>query len=523
MRLLLILVLSSVFLNSHSQRFSGNYIGNYSGVYGIQENPATFVNKKPKWDINIIGTGIHFYNEYGYFANESVLSLSGKTGSKNGTVTIPADYNAETDALYYIRSYPDPIFGFIFNQVTNLPSFALNFDKSSIGFFTNLRVQGDGLTAPTFFNYKNLDRLIDFQNYKVATTNLNTMVWGEIGANYAYQHQLYNDHVISIGANVKYLLGYEAFYVQNKKDYEFYRVRDTFVSTEANVTVGFATGVSKTGGAYKFGVNGTGLGADLGVEYMIPYDEEDAPSNYKIKFGAAIKDIGSISFSNNAEEHNFVSRKLDSTFEFVLRNKANNYQPLQRVSYWLYGDSSKSQVAKEIKMYLPTALNAHMDMHVRDNFFVNAYFSRRIGSNMKQIAAPNVWMVGGRYEKRWFESGISMSLTEDQWFGVGTYVRVGPLTIGSDHINTVLFSQSQLKGSDIYMNLRILIFAEKDKINSGFLGLGSLFKKSDKAGRSNRDDSGHWRDKNWNKDKSGDNANTGNSTKGKKAKCATYK
>ena len=519
--LVLALVLQSFYVSS--QRFSGNYLGNYSGVYSIQENPATFVNKKPKWDINLIGTGIHLYNEYGYVADESVLSLSGKTAIKNASDSIPLGYNAETDALFYMRSYTDPIFGFIFNQVTNLPSAAFNFDKSSVGLFTNLKVQGDGLTAPTFFNFRNMKHLIDFQDYKVTQANVNTMVWGEIGLNYAYQHQLYNDHIISIGANVKYLLGFEALYMQNKQDYEFYRDRDTFVSTLANVTLGFATGASKTSNAYKFGVNGTGLGADIGMEYMIPKDEEDDVSNYKIKFGAAIKDIGSITFTNNAEEHNFVSRKLDSTYEFVTRDKANNYQPLQRLSYWLYGDSSKSLAAKEIKMYLPTCLNLHADMHLRDHFFVNAFMSRRLGSNMRQVAAPNVWMLGGRYEKRWFESGLAFSLTEDKWFGVGTYVRLGPLTLGSDHVNTIFFSQSQLKGADIYMNLRILIFGEKDKINSGFLGLGSLFQKSDKAGKSNLDDSGHWKDKNWNKDKSGDNSNTGNSTKGKKAKCATYK
>lgn len=66
--ILLFLFFSTI---SYGQRYLGNHIGGYSGVYGIQENPASFVYKKPKWDINVVGTGLFAYTEYGYLKDET--------------------------------------------------------------------------------------------------------------------------------------------------------------------------------------------------------------------------------------------------------------------------------------------------------------------------------------------------------------------------------------------------------------------------------------------------------------------
>jgi hypothetical protein len=75
--------------------------------------------------------------------------------------------------------------------------------------------------------------------------------------------------------------------------------------------------------------------------------------------------------------------------------------------------------------------------------------------------------IGARFEKRWFEAGASLSLTEDKWFGVGTYVRLGLLTIGSDHINALIFGQPKFRGADVYMSLKIMPFGSGEKEEGG--------------------------------------------------------
>lgn len=525
-KIILLTGIWAIGLSAFAQRFSGNALSNYGGIYSVQENPATFVNKKPQWDINLIGMGVHFNSDYGYLQDQSVFSLLGAATIRDAQDTTQMkQYNASTDALFIANQYTDPIRGLQFNSTITLPSVLFNFNRMSIGLINTSRVYADGYDIPNFFNYSNLKNLINYRNYQINPFNINAMAWSEIGLNLAYQHTLNNDNALAIGVNIKYLLGHEAYYIQNKTTYDFTKEFDTFNGETANLTLGFATGASKTDNSYKFGVNGTGIGFDIGMEYLIPNDDEESNINYKMKIGGSLRDLGVITFNKNAEEHNYTINDIPfETYNFVMRGKANNYQPLQRVSYWVYGDSAKSLQKREITMYLPASLNLHFDYNLNDFVFLNAAITRRMSSNAAQVSAPNVLMVGGRYERRWFEAGGNFNLVEDNWVGMGAYFRIGPFTIGSDHINTFFFSQPKFRGSDFYFSFRAPIFAKADKINTGFLGLGNLFKKKDKASRSNLDDSGHWKDKNWNKDKSGGNSNTGNAGKGKKnSKCATYK
>lgn len=472
LRLFLFFVILS--MNMEAQRYSGNHLGGYSGVYGIQENPASFVNKRPKWDVNIIGTGLYAYTEYGYIANQSVLSMTGGRNIYNASDSIPPDFNSETGALFYANNYSDPITGFIFNQTLHLPSFCFKVNNFSFGLFSNARFGTDAMNTPTFFNYLNLKELTDFKPYTIGPLTTNAMAWGEIGVNVGYAHELENENILSVGVNAKYLMGFEAVYLNNKSDYNFIRVRDTFLANDANLTVGFATGASRTNNDYNFGVNGTGLGLDLGVEYMIPNEDEESNSPHYMKFGAAVRDLGAITFNKNTERHDFAVNDINfEVLKGISYNRNHNYDIVKRLSAAVYsGDSTKSLVSREITMYTPTSLTAYWDYNFRPDFFVNVYATRRLKTLQTQLSAPNVFMLSARYEKRWFEAGASVSLTEDSWFGVGTYVRLGVLTIGSDHINTFIFSQPKLRGSDFYMSLKIMPFGSESERDKGVDRIG---------------------------------------------------
>lgn len=460
-------------LSLYSQRYSGNHFGGYSGVYGIQENPASFVNKRPKWDINIIGTGLYGYTEYGYIADQSVLSMLGRT-AVNASDSIPSNFDAEKEALFYTNQYDKTLTGFMFQQIIHLPSFCFKINNFSFGLFANARVGTDAMNAPNFFNYNILKDIIDYKPYTVTPFAVNAMAWGEIGLNIGYAHKLENENILSIGINPKYLMGFEAAYFQNKTDYNFYRERDTFFADDANISVGFATGASRTTNDYNFGVQGTGLGLDVGAEYMIPNTDEESKSPHRMKFGLAIRDIGAITFDKNAERHDFAIKSSEfGVVKGITYNRNHNYDVLKRLSAAIYnGDSTRSLTSREITIYTPTSLSAYWDYNIKEGFFVNIYATRRVKTLQQQLSAPNVFMLSGRFEKRWFEAGASVSLTEDSWFGVGTYIRLGLLTIGSDHINTFFFSQPKLRGSDFYVSLKIMPFGSGEPKDKGIDRIG---------------------------------------------------
>jgi hypothetical protein len=194
-----------------------------------------------------------------------------------------------------------------------------------------------------------------------------------------------------------------------------------------------------------------------------------------MKFGVAIKDLGSIAFNKNTEQHNYGVKNADfGVLNSINKNLNHNYDIIKRLSAAIYqGDSLKSKVADDMTFYTPTSLNLSWDYNFRKYFYMNAFVSRRLKTMERQIAAPNVMAVGARFEQRWLEAGASVSLTEDKWFGIGTYVRLGLLTIGSDHINALLFGQPRLRGADIYMSLKIMPFGSGEYKDPGMDNIGN--------------------------------------------------
>lgn len=452
-------------ISINAQRYSGHNFSGYSGVYGIEENPASFVMKRPKWDVNIVGLSLYGYSNYGYIANQSALSMDGMKVI-NVTDSIPRNINDVTDARYFANDIKDPFTGLLLQANVHLPSFCFRINNMSFGLFSNMRVGADAMNAPTFFNYMNLKDLTDFKPYKIEPFIVNSMVWGEIGLHFGYAQELQNENILSIGLNPKYLIGYEAAYIQNKTNYDFYRERDTFFASDANLSIGFATGASLKDNSYSFGPKGSGFGLDVGAEYIIPTkDDDENLSPHWMKFGLAIKDIGAVTFNKNTEVHDFaINRSEFGVLKTITYNKNHNYDVIKRISASVYnGDSLKSLKEKEFTMYTPMSISAYWDYNFKKDFYINLFATRRIKTLNMQLSAPNIFMVSGRYEKRWFEAGMSASLTEDSWFGVGTYLRLGLFTIGSDHINTIFFSQPKLRGSDIYLSLKIMPFGKGGK------------------------------------------------------------
>lgn len=466
MRLIFVLLLSIACSESiYSQRYSGHNFSGYSGVYGIQDNPASFVNKRPKWDVNLVGLSLYGYTDYGFIANQSILSMDGMSVI-NTTDSIPRNIDDATEARFFANRYEGSVTGLMFQSTIHLPSVCFKIKNMSFGLFTNMRVGADAMDVPAFFNYMDLKDLTDLKPYKVEPFIVNAMAWGEIGFHFGYKHELQNENFLSIGINPKYLIGYEAAYIQNKTTYNFVRERDTFFASDANLSVGFASGASTKDNSYNFGGTGSGFGLDVGVEYMIPTrDDDENLSPHFMKFGLAVKDIGAVTFNNRTEVHDFAVNSSEfGVIKQITYNKNHNYDVIKRLSAQVYnGDSLYSLKAKEFTMYTPMSISAYWDYNFKKDFYVNLFATRRVKTLNMQLSAPNIFMVSGRYEKRWFEAGMSASLTEDNWFGVGTYVRLGLLTIGSDHINTFFFSQPKLRGSDFYLSLKIMPFGSGEK------------------------------------------------------------
>ena len=63
-KLLLVASLTSFFYQANSQDFNGFNQSNYAGVSGIHIQPASVVDSRMKFDMNLVGISFGAYNNY---------------------------------------------------------------------------------------------------------------------------------------------------------------------------------------------------------------------------------------------------------------------------------------------------------------------------------------------------------------------------------------------------------------------------------------------------------------------------
>ena len=117
------------------------------------------------------------------------------------------------------------------------------------------------------------------------------------------------------------------------------------------------------------------------------------------------------------------------------------------------------------------AVSVQFDAPIAKNLYVSgtAVVGMRFKGNA--VERSDLLAVTPRYENRWFEFGIPVSIYRWKDIRMGTYVRLGPLTIGTETLNSWLIP-GQLEGSDIYFAL---------KINSGMFNKASNDRKDMKG------------------------------------------
>ena len=76
-----------------------------------------------------------------------------------------------------------------------------------------------------------------------------------------------------------------------------------------------------------------------------------------------------------------------------------------------------------------------------------------------------------RFETKWFEIGIPVSLYRWNDLNLGTYIRLGPLTVGTENLNSWVIP-GKFEGSDIYLSLKINSAMFKKQSTANHKGMG---------------------------------------------------
>ncbi|WP_424492406.1 DUF5723 family protein [Salinimicrobium sp. GXAS 041] len=419
---------------SFSQSYIGHTLDHYSGIQGITLNPSSVVDSRQRADINLLSVSAFGGSDYLGMDIGSILESEEGFSFDDSMEEFPSDQNQ-----------------FFLNTDVLGPSFIFNLTpKSSIGIITRARV---------FLNLNNLNGTLyeniseDFdenENFDFELNNFSGTIhaWGEIGFTYGHILMDNGSNFLKGGVTLKYLQGAGSTFMNTSSAIGQYNASTEVLSSSGAFSYGSSQDFDS--GEIDFENLSSGFGGDIGFAYEYrPYSSLDtiAHSDYTVKIGVSVTDIGSISYSESMVTTYDLNNSVDqSEFEDDLQTVLEeNYEGVE--------EELKSTIS------LPTAFHAFVDYKMQKRLFVSLQGSLSlIGAEKAQAnRIINSLVATPRYQARWFSFYLPVGLRQYDGLIMGAGLRLGPLSLGSGSIISNYISDSS-KTTDVYLGLKIPIY-----------------------------------------------------------------
>ncbi len=419
-------------------QFSGISTSNRVGILNGVLNPAEFSNLSKKFEANILGFSFDVSNNKIGFSDLTSSNLEEKIFTGNSPV------NARFDG---------EILG---------PSFAMKWFKWGFAVTTLAHAKFDMVDVdPTIGN------AITNNNLILNTTILNNpnnqrlsgTSYGELGLSAA--RTVYEDdkHQFSAGVTLKILFpgSYSNFGISQLDGTITQNATGAYLTTNSPATLNVAYS-GNLGNSfsnfndYSKSIFGSlnGFAGDIGVNY----EWKDGKSNYKIKGGLAIRNIGSMTFKDGNNHNTNYSLNIPSSNPLDL-STLSNVDNLGQVEQILLADGylSETPQKRDFKVNLPTTLSLYADFKIVPKFYVTGYLQQKLkkdnGDN--QITARNIYSLTPRFNIGFFEAWVPISSDDVSGANVGVGFRLAGFYLGSSSIFTSL---ADGKSADIYTGYR---------------------------------------------------------------------
>ena len=458
--------------------FSQDYFsyggGNFSGLNQVLSNPASAADNRLKLDVILTGIDLTFNNSWFNFKREALKYNGGFPETwKNSTPNVPD--NVFKNFVVLDKASERAL---ILENRILLPSVMYQIDsKNALAFTWSIRqiANLDGISSQLAYLFeKELDLNVT-QNNLIQTRNLSAvqMAWAEYGLTYARVLKDKHQHFLKAGITPKLLQGLESgylvvrnldFYLSSKDTSSYFNMDFSFAhSDNFNSPLPLAE-------SYKF-VAKPGLGLDLGIIYEWRPDHQAFKykpdgkhyrwrkdlNKYKVKFGAAIVDIGKIKFDKQGANYDLnIAVRRDNVTKFVTAPDYAHFDSLIRA------DFSNQNQASSYSILLPTALNTQLDYSLNRFFYLNlsAHLTGFHKSNLYKVHNYSSVCFAPRLEHYWFDVSVpftfnTLSTRRSQYIMTGLNLRIGPLCIGTNNLGPVF--KGDVSNLNFYAILKVSI------------------------------------------------------------------
>lgn len=412
-------------------------------------NPSSMLDAKTRLDINLFSLSAFAMNNIIYLENTSLRTyLNEKQYETRPDFGI--NTNRRKHHVYNRLVFQGP--GFVFSQGDH--AFGLGLGVKS---YTSLRnVPGEVITGLATLTVPEDNSL------KVRNLSLMSMTYGDVKLSYAYTFLKKKREIFMGGISLSKFIPLQAA-GSKLSNLNAELVDDTtgFVfDIDADNANMVADGVRFS----------SGFGIDLGFTYermtaeSFHYYPNSGKSNcrknyYLYKVGISLMDLGRLAFQE--EELDYIGLKTqnyDWKRQEISQDNLNVFDQFEGDSL-ITEDISQSSVKKMNKVRLPSYLSLQGEYNVWNNMlYLNLTWVQRFPISSKRFGTTraNSLALTPRFETRFFEAALPLSLYEYRYPQMGLMFRFWFLSIGTDKLLTLLVD-SDVYGADIYFALKIPI------------------------------------------------------------------
>jgi outer membrane protein OmpA-like peptidoglycan-associated protein len=460
--------------SSLAQTNTGMATGNYAGISGLWMNPASIVDSRYKFDINIIGLNSYYNNNYLLIRNGTIARR----------LLYSAPYNSSFADVKMDLLEEGTVNGRVFARTENNIQLPLSFlittgKKSAIAFnMVNKTVNNvKGLNAETakmFYDELNNPSLFN-KPMNNDSLRYNFLNWQEIG--FTYGRVLIGKGNIFLKAAVtgKWLGAGAGGFIQTDK---------------ATVTFNNATTMSLNSPLIRYGRTETadlntfarknlftnladeswGFDAGIVLEWRanikkfkyVTEDEKELlrrdKNKYLLRFGLAVVDVGEFTLTRKALTKNHTSNFNNWNFANLSASSLSSFDTAysQQVSF-ITGQSD------EFTYRLPASAIINADLHLLGGFYVNIAAKRPLsgyGDKATTYLPTESWtVITPRFETKFLGIYTPVTRMNNQTF-VGGTVKFGPFYAGSSNLAEILSNPKSMR-ADFHVGMRFSILQGK--------------------------------------------------------------
>ena len=464
LRFAVVLVLLPFYANAQS--YNGVFGSNYNNNYNVRINPTAIGNSKNFLEISIFDINGYFNSNYLYFKDVSspFLVLAGKEKLKFPSMGNAGDFVIKPDLRIDIYGSVE----------VHGPSFTLTYGRHSFAFSNSFKTILDGRFVNKLYGYFVSDlaemqelaqdynngiatgaTVVDQNAYPLAYEFLASrigkqkggmMMYGEVSLTYNYSFSNKFDF-FTVGGSLKPNIGlhYYGISATAKENFKPYPDEITWASSTPIL-----------GGKYsKFSQSGLGLGLDFGFtwyrmeddafHYNPHYSKDEITDSrryrcqimdYKYKIGVSLLDVGFTSFKGT---YAVIKSPM------LLQGLAGGGD----ISSVLNQDV---RLAK-ITAMLATAFSVQFDYKFFDHFYLNTTLIQSFPQAHPGISRPSLLAVSPRYETKWFEASLPVTLLDWRAPQVGLFLRFYNVSFGFDNLFQWYNPVNGISGISAYMQI----------------------------------------------------------------------